>query len=80
MFENKLIKESVHATRFIMSWVREGGKLDRSGEGYDGFRKWLKSLELSDEEIYDIMDIASNGKLELETLAKNFIKSNFIKA
>lgn len=77
MFENKLIK-GIHATRFIMSWVREGGKLGHLGGGYSEFNEWLKSLGLSDEEIKDIMEIAQNGKLELEISAKKFTK-NLIK-
>ena len=41
MFENKVIDGYTYATRFIMSWVRSGGKLDKIGKGYDDFRKWL---------------------------------------
>ena len=73
MFENKMVKD-IHATRFIMSWVREGGTLDAHGRGYDAFEKWLKSLGLTSEEIYVITDIAKNGKMELEISAKRFLK------
>lgn len=45
MFTNKLIGD-VYATRFIMSWVRMGGKLGKRGDGVDDFRKWLTSLDL----------------------------------
>lgn len=75
MFENKIIK-GVHATRYIASWIREGGKLGYFGEGVDDFNKWLKSLGLSDEDIEDIMYLARNGRLELETSARNFMKNN----
>ena len=79
MWENKLIK-GIHITRFVASWVRSGGKLTNRF-GYDEFRQWLESLEineskLSEEEIYDIMYIAQNGKLELEISAKQFIRNN----
>ena len=73
MFENKVIGGYTYATRFIMSWVRSGGKLDKIGKGYDNFRKWLESLKLDSEDIKDIMFLAENGKLELEVSAKNFM-------
>ena len=73
MFENKVINGYIYATRFIMSWVRSGGKLDKYGEGYDDFREWLESLELKTEDIEDIMFLAQNGKLELEVSARNYI-------
>lgn len=78
MFENKIIK-GIHATRFIMSWIREGGKLGLFGEGHSEFNNWLKSLGLSKEEIFDIMCVAKNGKLELEISAKKFMKDNIQK-
>lgn len=75
MFENKLIR-GIHISRFIMSWVRSGGVFDWRYGGYYDFEKWLKSLGLSDEEIGDIMEIAKNGKCELEISAMEFIKNN----
>lgn len=56
-----------------MSWARSGGKFDKSGKGYGGFRKWLESLKLNPEDIEDIMFLALNGKLELEVSAKNYM-------
>ena len=73
MFENKVIDGYTYATRFIMSWVRSGGKFDKHGKGYDDFRNWLESLELKTEDIKDIMFLALNGKLELEVSAKNYM-------
>ena len=72
MFENRLIND-VYETRIIMSWVRAGGKLSVRGEGYYEFQNWLESLGLSDEEIRHTMELASNGKMELEMSAKMFI-------
>ena len=46
MFTNKQINGYVYATRFIMSWVRMGGRLGKRGEGVDDFRNWLTSLNL----------------------------------
>ena len=74
MFTNKLIGD-VYATRFIMSWVRMGGKLGKRGDGVDDFRKWLTSLDLDEEDIERIIFIATNGKLELEVSTKNYIEN-----
>lgn len=75
MFENRMINGYTYATRFIMSWVRMGGKLGKHGEGIDDFKKWLKSLDLSDEDIRGIVFLATNGKLELEISAKAFLEN-----
>ena len=75
MFENKQIR-GIHATRYIMSWVREGGRFDRHGKGIDDFRKWLSSVGLSEDEIHYIEILAQNGKLELEKSAKEFLANN----
>ena len=71
-FENARIK-GVHASRYIMSYLREGGE----ARYRDKFRKWLKSLpmELTEEEIDHILEIYSNGKLEFEINAKSFLKN-----
>ena len=74
MFTNKLIGD-VYATRFIMSWVRMGGNLGKRGDGVDDFSKWLTSLDLDEEDIERIMFIATNGKLELEISARNYLES-----
>lgn len=74
MFENKTIR-GIQATRYIMSWVREGGRFDRHGKGINDFRKWLSSIGLSEDEIHYIAILAGNGKLELESSAKEFLKN-----
>ena len=75
MFENKIINDYTYASRFIMSWVRAGGVFSvRSG--YGDFEDWLKSLELSDDDVQYIVNLARNGKLELEESARLFITNN----
>ena len=74
MFENKVINGYTYATRFIASWVREGGKL-RTKEDIDNFYKWLLSLDLSKEDADHIKFLATNGKMELEHSAKMFLKN-----
>lgn len=72
MFENKKIND-IHATRYIMSWVRVGGQLGLHGEGVDEFREWLESMKLDEDDISDIVYLATNGKMELESNAKGFL-------
>ena len=71
-FDNARIK-GVHASRYIMSYLREGGEANYR----DKFREWLKALpsELNDEEIDHILDMYGNGKMELEMNAKRFLKN-----
>ena len=71
-FDNAVIK-GVHASRYIMSYLREGGEANYR----DKFREWLKSLpmELTEEEIDYIVGIYDNGKMELEMNAKRFLKN-----
>ena len=71
MLENKLVK-GVHSSRYIASWVRSGGRLSKL-EGTDDFDGWLKSLGISDKEIDDIRELATCGRLELESSAKNYL-------
>lgn len=73
MFTNKQINGYTYATRYIMSWVRVGGQLGLHGEGVGEFRKWLTSMNLKDEDIEDIVFLATNGKLELESSAREFL-------
>ena len=77
MFENKLIEwngDKIHATRFIASWCRSGGQLV-SGKDHDDFETWLISLDISMDDIEEILYLARTGKLELETKAKRFLNS-----
>lgn len=78
MFNNNIINimEGVHETRFIASWLREGGRL-QYGRDYDDFMEWLESLGLSEDEAMHIVNLARNGKLELETSARKFIKRHY---
>ncbi len=71
-FDNAVIK-GVHASRYIMSYLREGGE----AKYRDKFREWLKALplELTEEEINHIVEMYSNGKLEFEIDAKRFLKN-----
>lgn len=75
-FENKSIR-GIYATRFIVSWLKMGGMLC-TGKDEDNFRSWLLSLGLNSHEVWAIMYLATNGKMELEVNAKAFLaKLNF---
>ena len=71
-FENKSIR-GIYATRFIASWLRMGGMLCTC-EDMDNFRSWLLSLGLNSDEVWPIMYLATNGKMELEVNAKAFLE------
>ena len=71
MFENNLIN-GIHKSRYVVSWVKEGGELNYK------FKEWLKTLtingrKLTDDEVKDIYNFGTNGKLELETSAMRYI-------
>lgn len=73
MFENKLIR-NIHVSRYIASWMNVGGSV-----GSIGFELWLERLlidgeHLTEDEIRYIRNFARNGKMELETNAKLFLK------
>lgn len=69
-FENALTHNGIHYSRYISSWRRMGGKIYHGGL----FEKWLREKEqLTEEEINDIMEMATNGKMELEGSAQAFM-------
>lgn len=84
-FENKISAQGAYYSQYIASWVKSGGNFDREvirdGSGHvedivwlGEFRGWLRSIGLPEEEVYEIAKLADNGKLELETSAKSFLK------
>lgn len=82
MFENKVF-EGIYYSRFIASWYIAGGHRIRSYADSEKtpneFVRWLKQLRINDKSmpddvIRDILEMATNGKLELESDAKAFFK------
>lgn len=72
-FENKKF-EGIYYSRFIASYVKVAGEFYR-----DEFMSWLKQLVISgktmpDEIVREITYLATNGKLELESNARAFLK------
>ena len=73
MFENMLTHNGIRFSRYIASWKRMGGKIYGNGL----FEKWLKEKEqLTDEEIRQICILATNGKLELQNSAMDFMEEH----
>lgn len=75
MFENKQINGYTYATRYIASWIREGGQL-RYYNDLKLFKEWLRSLGLNEEDVTHILILAENGKMELEHSARKFIEEH----
>ena len=71
-FENGTFN-GIYYTRFIASWIKKGGKLEK-GCDIANFRRWLVSLGIDDMTISSIIFLATNGKLELESSAERFLK------
>lgn len=72
-FENKLIK-GIHCSRYVASWINEGGFISPIGH----FRAWLRTLtvdgeHLTSDEIRYICNFAGNGKLELEEQVRMYM-------
>ena len=66
MFENKLTHNGIHYSRYIVSWINGGGKISTCGRN-PLFREFLRDVEnLTEDEIRDIIELATNGKMELE--------------
>ena len=74
MFNNNLIND-IHKSRYIASWLKEGGRL-YYGEDIDNFYKWLLSLGLTEDEAQQVVNLATNGKLELENSARKFLNEH----
>lgn len=73
MFENKLF-EGIYYSRFIASYVNVRGKINP-----DEFKDWLRSLIINEKKIpedviYDIYNLSTSGKLELEDNLRYYIK------
>ncbi len=74
MFENKKTKKhGVHYSRYIASYMKEAARFNRPlyrDELYD----WLIAIDVDEHEAMDIVEIATCGKMELETSAYLYLK------
>jgi hypothetical protein len=68
MFENKELNGTKYS-RIIASWMNaHSGQL----KYLDEFRAWLRSLGATEEQMWEIYDMANDGKVELEINARVF--------
>ena len=79
MFENKKVEE-IYYSRFAASWrnvTGDDGSMNHRKVGWK-FRAWLRSLiinnrHLTEEEVWQIYNMGTCGKLELEDHARKFL-------
>ncbi len=76
-FENKMF-EGIHYSRFIASWTNVGGIVTRGG-----LANWLRTLTINDKQIpedviREIVNFATNGKLELQENAEDYIRGKSV--
>ena len=65
-------------SRYIASYTMIAEELGT--KVYRGqFKEWLLSIGVDENEARNIVDMATNGKLELETSARQFIQKKLIK-
>ena len=83
-FGNNISSHGIYYSQYIASWIKKGGNFkdevirDESGKIQDivwtgKFRRWLRSIGLSEDEVYEIARLADTGKMELESSAKKFL-------
>ena len=79
-WENVYLKDyGMYYSRIIASWTHVGGNVHSKM-----FKEWLESITdyktgkkvLTDEQISDIVRLATNGKLEWQADAERFIKEH----
>ena len=70
MFENKKTQnQGIHYSRYIASWNNVGG-----GHYYgDQFVAWLRANMVTDNEIAEIQEMATCGKMEFQVSAIEFV-------
>lgn len=66
----------IHYSRFIASWTRSCRNLGIPVYFSGRFNEWLRSLGLPEDTVREIVIMADNGKLELETSATKFLEEH----
>lgn len=69
------IEFEVNASRIIASWNNLAILAHERSAGHSfKFTDWLETLGLSEQDIQEIEQLASNGKIELEYSAMKFLE------
>lgn len=76
MFENKLAGGNVHYSRIIASWTKVCTEERIPVFFGRTFKGWLEGIGCSEEEMRDIYNMATNGKLELEASVRHYLRKN----
>lgn len=77
-FENAIIR-GIYISRYVASWTNSGGTFTRVRQKCS-LKDWLRTLsidgeKLTEDEIQRIWNYATNGKMELEHSAKDFLSN-----
>lgn len=74
MFENKKTGEGIHYSRYYASYCNVA-RTRNVTVWRDDFIRWLRTQNLTEQEISDIEEMAYCGKLELENSVRQFINN-----
>ncbi len=73
----------IYYSQYIAAWISEGGTMEevwiRTDKGLDcyyPFKSWLRYIGCTEYDTRQIFNMATNGKLELEELAKKYIANH----
>ena len=77
-WENKETKDGIKYSRYIASWTKVCFLMGKPVVFYDDFEEWLRTFDLSDKDVSNILEMARCGKLELEASAREFINNNLV--
>lgn len=70
----------IHYSRFIASWCKACTQLSKPVYFGKNFEEWLRAIELSEDDIANIVLMAKCGKFELESRATYFMLAKMRKA
>ena len=73
MFENKIVNGDYYS-RYIASYYKIANKLGVRVYR-DEFLTWLNAVGVPEKEAREIANLADNGKLELETFARQYLET-----
>jgi len=77
-FENHstTTNDLVHYSRFVASWTNACHRNKKPVYFTQEFEDWLRSIEVPEDDIRNICEMACCGKMELEQSASLFIKEH----
>ena len=72
-WENGIVGTTPYYSRVIASWTKV-----QPGRVYfgDKFKDWMRSIGIPEEDVQNIYQMATNGKMELEASARVYLKEH----